>query len=243
MNDEALLKKLEDIKIPAHVGIIIDGNRRWAKKHGYLKYRGHTAGFKLLKKIIKFAFKTGIKHLSIYALSIENLKREERELKHLFSLLKKGLAEIRQDKDIMKESVKINILGRTYLLPKDLQEEIKKTHEFTRNNNKLTLNFCIAYNGQDEIVDAVKEIINKNMPSEEIDRNIIKSHLYTRNSPEADLIIRTGMEDGKRISGFLLWDASYAEFIFRDDYWPDYTKDMFVEDLIEYSRRNRRRGK
>ena len=243
MNDYELLKKIEGIELPLHVGIIIDGNRRWARKHILNAFNGHEKGFDILKKIIKFTFKTGIKFLSIYCLSMENLKRKEGEVKHLFKLLKKGLKELREDKDLKEDEVKINIIGRTHLLSEELQEEIRQTQELTKDYNKLTLNLCIAYNGQDEIVDAVKTMINKGLTSNDLNRETIKKHLYTKDSPELDLIIRTGMKDGARISGFLVWDASYAEFIFRDEYWPEYTNEMLIQDLVEYSRRNRRRGK
>ena len=115
--------------------------------------------------------------------------------------------------------------------------------DYTKDNEKNFINLCIMYDGQEEIVDAVKKIVHDGVDSEEIDQNLIKQYLYTHDFPELDYVIRTGMEDGARISGFLLWDSSYAEFKFRKDLWPDYTREMIIEDLLEFSTRNRRKGK
>jgi len=202
---------------------------------------GHTKGYETITKILRHAVRIGIKYLSVYALSIKNLERNEREVKHLFKLLEKGLKDIANDEEIVGREVKINVLGRTELLPKGLQEGIKAIEDKTRNHDKHFLNLCIAYDGQDEIVDAVKKIVEDGAGP--ISKKLIKSHLYTKDSPAVDLIIRTGMGDGARISGFLLWDASYAEFIFRNEYWPDYTEQMFEQDLEEYASRMRRFGK
>jgi len=139
--------------------------------------------------------------------------------------------------------VNFNVIGRIYLLPEEVRNKIKELISFTKDNDKNFINLCIMYDGQEEIVDAVKEIIKNGVKEEEINKKTIKKHLYTRNFPEVDYIIRTGMEDGARISGFLLWDASYAEFKFRADLWPDYSQEMVIEDLIDFSNRNRRKGK
>ena len=243
LSDEELFKRVNKDNLPVHVGLILDGNRRWATEKGMNPLKGHTIGFDILKDIIRFAIKLGIKHLSLYTLSMENLKRSQTEVNHLFFLLKKGLGELRKDKELKKNEVKIKVLGRLNLLPKNLQSEISKIHQETKDYSKYVVNFCIAYDGQDEIVDAVKSIIDEGLSSSSIDRAVIKDHLYTKELPPLDLIVRTGMGDAARISGFLLWDASYAEFKFRNEYWPDYTKELLVEDLNEYSTRHRRFGK
>lgn len=243
MSDEELIRDLEGVGLPKHVGIIIDGNRRWAESKGLPAMKGHTRGFELLKEIIEFAFKAGIKHLSIYALSIKNLERSESEVKHLFNLLSNGLKSFVNNKELKKHEVRIKVLGRLNLLPVKLQDSIKDAEEATKDYSKCFLNLCIAYDGQEELVDAVKAVVNEGLKSESVNKEVIKKHLYTRDSPEADLIIRTGMSDGARISGFLLWDASYSEFIFREDYWPDYTKEKLTDDLKKFAMRNRRFGK
>ncbi len=144
---------------------------------------------------------------------------------------------------VKEEKVNFNVIGRVHLLPADVRAKINELIEFTKENDQNFINLCIMYDGQEEIVDAVKEIIKNGVKAGDINREVIKNHLYTRDFPEVDYIIRTGMEDGARISGFLLWDASYAEFRFRDDYWPDYNEEMLIEDIREYLRRTRRRGK
>jgi len=177
-------------------------------------------------------------------LSLENLrKRSETEIKYIFGIILDAVDAVVKEATVKEEKVNFNVIGRTYLLPEEVRHKIKELIDFTKDNNKNFINLCIMYDGQEEIVDAVKEIIKKGIKEEEINREVIKKHLYTRDFPEVDYIIRTGMEDGARISGFLLWDASYAEFKFRADLWPDYSKEMIIEDLKDFSKRVRRKGK
>jgi len=177
-------------------------------------------------------------------LSLENLrKRSEEEIKFIFGIILDAVDAVVKEATVKEEKVNFNVIGRIYLLPEEVRNKIKELIDFTKDNDKNFINLCIMYDGQEEIVDAVKEIIKKGVKEEEINREVIKNHLYTRDFPEVDYIIRTGMEDGARISGFLLWDASYAEFKFRADLWPDYSKEMVIEDLIDFSNRNRRKGK
>jgi undecaprenyl diphosphate synthase len=177
-------------------------------------------------------------------LSLENLrKRSEEEIKFIFGIILEAVDAVVKEATVKEEKVNFNVIGRIYLLPEEVRDKIKELIDFTKDNNKNFINLCIMYDGQEEIVDAVKEIIKTGVKEEEINKKTIKKHLYTRNFPEVDYIIRTGMEDGARISGFLLWDASYAEFKFRADLWPDYSKEMVIEDLIDFSNRNRRKGK
>jgi undecaprenyl diphosphate synthase len=177
-------------------------------------------------------------------LSLENLrKRSEEEIKYIFGIILDAVDAVVKEATVKEEKVNFNVIGRVYLLPEEVRNKIKELIDFTKNNDKNFINLCIMYDGQEEIVDAVKEIIKNGIKEEEINREVIKNHLYTRNFPEVDYIIRTGMEDGARISGFLLWDASYAEFKFRSDLWPDYSKEMIIEDLKDFSNRVRRKGK
>lgn len=205
---------------------------------------GHLIGYQNLKERLFDFFDAGIHYLSIYALSLENLKkRSEEEIKYIFKIILDAVDAVIQEATVKEEKVNFNVIGRIYLLPEGVRLKINELIEFTKENNKNFINLCIMYDGQEEIVDAVKDIIKSGIKVEEINREVIKSHLYTRNFPEVDYIIRTGMEDGARISGFLLWDASYAEFKFRTDLWPDYDKEMVLEDIQDYSNRNRRKGK
>jgi len=247
LNDIVSLEQLKEEygdKLPLHVGVILDGNRRWIKRKGIKDtLKGHNAGYNTLKKLIYSSYDIGIKYLTIYALSTDNVaKRSKREINYLFELLLRGIEDVFEEPLTFEKEVKIQVFGHIEELPDEFQEKIKKIYESTKNHNKYFLNMCIIYDGQEEIVDAVKKIINKGIQADRISKEIIKQNLYTHNIPEADYIIRTGMEDGARISGFLLWDSSYAEFRFRKELWPDYNEAMLLEDLKEYIRRNRRKG-
>jgi len=238
------LKEEYGDKLPVHLGVILDGNRRWVNRKGIKDtLKGHKAGYSTLKKIIYSAYDIGIKYLTIYALSTDNVaKRSKKEISYLFELLLRGIEDLFEEPLTFEKKVRIQVFGRIEGLPKDFQAKIKKIHESTKNHKNFFFNICILYDGQEEIVDAVKKIIQKGIQPDRISKEIIKQNLYTHNIPEADFIIRTGMEDGARISGFLLWDSSYAEFRFRKELWPDYNEDMLIEDLKEYVRRNRRKG-
>ncbi|MCK4381835.1 MAG: di-trans,poly-cis-decaprenylcistransferase [Candidatus Lokiarchaeota archaeon] len=205
---------------------------------------GHFIGYKNLKERLFDFFDAGIQYLSIYALSLENLKkRSKEEISYIFGIILDAVDAVIKEATVKEEKVNFNVIGRVHLLPEDVRIKTKELIEFTKENDQNFINLCIMYDGQEEIVDAVKEIIKNGVKAEDINRDVIKNHLYTRDFPEVDYIIRTGMDDGARISGFLLWDASYAEFKFRTDLWPDYSKEMVLEDLQDYANRNRRKGK
>ena len=237
------LKSLPSKRLPKHVGLILDGNRRWAVKNLLNINVGHLIGYKNLKERLFDFFDAGIHYLSIYALSLENVrKRSNVEIEYIFGIILDAVDSVIQESTVKEESVKFNVIGRIHLLPETVQEKIQELINFTEKNDRNFINLCIMYDGQEEIVDAVKDILKDKVMIDEVDKNLIKNHLYTHNFPELDYIIRTGMEDGARISGFLLWDASYAEFKFRTDLWPDYSQDMVYEDLLDYTKRNRRKG-
>lgn len=238
------LKDIPKSKLPKHIGLILDGNRRWAVKNLLNVNVGHLIGYENLKKRLFDFFEAGIHYLSIYALSLENVrKRSEEEIIYIFRIILDAVDTVIKESTVKEEKVKFNVIGRIHLLPQKVQEKINELIEFTKDHDQNFINLCIMYDGQDEIVDAVKNIVKDGIKVDEIDRELIKSYLYTRYFPEADYIIRTGMEDGARISGFLLWDSSYAEFKFRKDLWPDYNREMIIEDLLDYIERNRRKGK
>ena len=238
------MERLNKSKLPHHIGLILDGNRRWARKNNVDINIGHLVGYKTLRERLFDFFEAGIRYLTIYALSLENAKkRSSEELKYIYKIILKAVDTVIKESIIKDEKIKINIIGRLSVLPLDVQEKIKELIEFTKDHNQAFLNICIMYDGQEEIVDAVKKILKDKINPDNINRELIKKYLYTNNFPELDFIIRTGMEDGARISGFLLWDASYAEFKFRSDFWPDYSKEMLIEDLKDYINRNRRKGR
>ncbi len=238
------LKKEAKGKLPRHIGLILDGNRRWAKKRNLNMNLGHLAGYETLRKILFSFLDLGIKYLSVFALSNENVKkRSPQELQYIYNLIINVIDVISKDPVIKEEKVRMNVIGRLSLLPPDVREKINSLIETTKDHDQKFLNICIMYDGQEEIIDAVKKILDDKINPKDVNIDLFKSYLYSKDFPELDYIIRTGMEDGARISGFLLWDASYAEFRFRDNYWPDYNEEMLIEDIREYLRRTRRRGK
>lgn len=239
-----LLKRLDPSRVPNHVGIIMDGNRRWAKSKGLPVFEGHRRGKENTRSIENACVDAGVKTLTLYAFSSENLKkREEGEKKFLLSLFERAFKEYAKDKDVHKHRIRINVFGRTELLPENVRKAIETAKKATENYDSYYLNICLVYDGQDEIVDAVRKIVKEGVKPEQIDRQTIKKHLYTKDCPEADFIIRTGMNKEKRLSGFLLWDSSYSEFYFTPVFWPAFDKAEFIKALIDYQKRERRFGK
>ena len=169
-------------------------------------------------------------------------KRNTQELEYIYKIMVKAVDTVITESIVKEEKVRFGVIGRISMLPQKAREKIEELIKFTENHNQNFINLCIMYDGHEEIVDAIKEIIKNNIKSEDVNKELIKKYLYTKNFPPLDYIIRTGMDDGARISGFLLWDSSYAEFKFRNDLWPDYNKEMVIEDLEDYLRRNRRLG-
>lgn len=227
--------------LPKHVAIIMDGNRRWAKQNNLDTPQGHKAGAETLKKLAKFANKIGIKYMTVYAFSTENWKRSQEEVGAIMKLLKYYIASFFKEYD---ENIKINVLGKISDLPKDLQEEINKTTEKTKNNTGLVLNICFNYGGRDEIVTAAKKIAEKAIKGEikieDINEQMISDNLYTAGQPDPDLLIRTSGEE--RISNFLPWQISYSEFVFTEKYWPEYDENEFIKSIQIYQKRTRRFG-
>ncbi len=238
------LEEIEKERLPKHIGLIVDGNRRWAKNRNIDVNFGHLVGYENLKKRLFDFFEAGIHYVSLYILSLENVrKRSKEELEYIYKIMIKAVDTVINESIVKEEKVKFNVVGRLWMLPPKAKKKIEELIEFTKGHDQNFINLCIMYDGHEEIVDAVKEMINDGVKPEEINTSLIKSYLYTKSFPELDFIIRTGMDDGARISGFLLWDSSYAEFKFRNDLWPDYNREMVIEDLIDYSKRNRRMGR
>ncbi|MFX1427649.1 MAG: polyprenyl diphosphate synthase, partial [Promethearchaeota archaeon] len=238
------LKEVAMDKLPKHIGLIVDGNRRWAKKRNLDINFGHLVGYENLKKRLFDFFEAGIHYLSLYILSLENLrKRTPEELEYIYEIMIKAVDTVINESIVKDDKVRFNVIGRLGLLPTEAKKKIQQLIDFTKNHDQNFINLCIMYDGHEEIVDAVKKIINDGIKPEEIDANLVKNYLYTKDFPPLDYIIRTGMDDGARISGFLLWDSSYAEFKFRKDLWPDYNKEMVIADLFDYTKRIRRMGK
>jgi undecaprenyl diphosphate synthase len=243
--NEENIEKVDEIinvnNLPEHIAIIMDGNRRWAKKNNLNTAQGHKEGAENLKRISKFANKIGIKYLTVYAFSTENWKRSEEEVGAIMKLLKFYILDFFKSYD---ENIKVNVIGKIGDLPKDLQKEIRSVEEKTKNNTGLVLNIAFNYGGRDEIVTAVKTITQKvldgKLKIDDITENEISNSLYTAGQPDPDLLIRTSGEE--RISNFLPWQISYSEFVFTDKYWPEYSNSDLLESIQIYQKRTRRFG-
>ena len=227
--------------LPEHIAIIMDGNRRWAKKNNLTTPQGHKEGAENLKRISKFANKLGIKYLTVYAFSTENWKRSKEEVGAIMKLLNFYILDFFKSYD---ENIKVNVIGRMSDIPDDLQKEIKSVEEKTKDNTGLVLNIAFNYGGRDEIVSAVKniarDVVEGKIKIEEITEDTVSNNLYTANQPDPDLLIRTSGEE--RISNFLPWQISYSEFVFTDKYWPEYSNTDLLESIQIYQKRTRRFG-
>lgn len=236
------MKKELDEKnhIPKHVGIIMDGNRRWAEARGLGFNEGHEAGAKNLEKIVDRAEELGIKHLTIYTLSTENWrKRTQKEVRGIFNLLLKMIREKKEE--YQKKGVKLFVLGNFQAFPKKVARAIEEMLKIVLRHERMKVNVALNYGGRDEIIRAIKNIIKEGIPPEKINEKLVAEHLYTNGQPDPDLIIRTGGE--VRLSNFLLWQMSYAELYFTDTLWPDFGPAEFDQAIVEYQKRKRRFGK
>ena len=233
-------KKLE--KIPTHVAIIMDGNGRWAKKRNMPRVKGHYEGMQTVKKITKYASKLGIKYLTLYAFSTENWARPKEEVSYLMDLPEKMFTSFMPE--LMENNVKVEVIGVVEKLPENTRKAVEDAVEQTKNNTGLKLIFALNYGSKDEIVTAVKRIAqgatNNEYKVEEIDEQLISDNLFTKDTPDPDLLIRTSGE--QRISNFLLWQIAYSEFIFTKVAWPDFVEEEFYKALLEYQSRDRRFG-
>ena len=237
------MKKENFTHLPNHVAIIMDGNGRWAKKIGRKRAFGHENGTKSVRECIDQSIKLGIKNLTLYVFSTENWNRPKYEVKALMDLLVYSLEKERIN--LIDNGIKLNVIGDIEALNDKPKSKLKSIISETKNNKKLNLNLAISYGSKQEIVNAIREVSNKVknniISSKNIDENIINEHLYTRNLPNVDLLIRTGGE--KRVSNFLLWQIAYAEMYFTDVLWPDFKREDFMKALDDYHKRERRFGK
>ncbi len=225
--------------IPQHIGFIMDGNRRWARRRGLPTLEGHLRGYGKIKKIARLCFEKGVRFLTFFAFSTENWDRSKEEVSYLMDLVKTAMRE--SFGEFHKKNIRIKISGRINQLPEDLQEIIAETVEKTKNNIQGVLNIALNYGGRPEIIDAVKNIINKKLSADQIDEKTIKENLYTSDLPDPELIIRTSGE--QRLSGFLLWESAYSELYFTDKCWPEFNENDLEKSLEEYANRERRFGK
>ena len=224
--------------LPLHVAITMDGNGRWATQRKLPRSAGHDKGLHTVKAIVKAAADLGIKNLTLYIFSTENWKRTQAEVGFLMNLIHTHL---KQELDFYKENgIRLNHIGDLSALPQNIQKDITDAIADTKTFNGMTLNLAINYGGRDEIIRGIKKIINDKKQPQEIDEKLISSYLDMPQSPDVDLLIRTGGE--KRLSNFLLWHIPYAEQIYIDTLWPDYTIEQFYANIEEFQSRNRRFG-
>jgi undecaprenyl diphosphate synthase len=229
----------EGLTVPRHVAIIMDGNGRWAAERNLPRAIGHRAGTDNVRAIIQACVECGVKVLTLYAFSTENWQRPYDEIEALFCIL--GDVIERECEELNREGVRIRHLGTLDNVPTELADRIHRAVELTATNDRLLVNVAFNYGSQSEIVRAVRRIVAKGIAAEDIDPDVISSHLDTAGVPDPDLIIRTAGE--MRLSNFLLWQAAYAEYWCTDVYWPDFDSDRFKQALLEYGSRERRFGR
>jgi len=230
-------------EIPQHLAIIMDGNGRWAKNKGKNRLFGHTKGVKAVQEVVEECAVLKIKYLTLYAFSTENWNRPEEEIGVLMKLLLSSLKS--EFEKLLKNRIKLNVIGNTDQLPMSVQKELDYVIKQTENNSEMILTLALSYGGREEIESAIKQLAvkvkNNIISPEKIDQSIINEHLYTRDLPDVDLLIRTSGE--KRISNFLLWQIAYAELYFSKVLWPDFRKKHLHKAITNYQKRERRFGK
>ena len=238
-----LFYKMQDIiKTPQHIAIIMDGNGRWATQKGLPRIMGHKAGAETVEKIIEAALEFGIDYLTLYAFSCENWKRPKSEVDALMNYLKSYLT--KAEKEFNEKGIRLLAIGELELLPDKVAQRLSKTIESTKNNLNMTVVLALSYGSRQEIVRAAKsiaqEIKNGKIDIDNIDENTFGNYLYTSKIPDPDILIRTSYE--LRLSNFLLWQLSYAEFYFSKKMWPDFNKEDLGEIISDFQKRERRYG-
>jgi undecaprenyl diphosphate synthase len=225
-------------RVPQHIGIIMDGNGRWAQARGLPRAAGHRAGTEALRGVLRAAVEFGIQILTIYAFSTENWGRPETEVKALLAIFERMID--RELAELHKEGVQLHHLGRLDRLTPRLQQKVLDAIELTKDNQQLILNVAFDYGGRAELVHAIRCIIADDVPAEQVDDSLVSRYLYTAELPDPDLIIRTSGE--MRVSNFLIWQGAYAEFYVVPTLWPDFGKDELYQALVNYNQRERRFG-
>jgi tritrans,polycis-undecaprenyl-diphosphate synthase [geranylgeranyl-diphosphate specific] len=242
-----LENEIKNGDIPNHIAIILDGNRRWAKRHLAMTKEGHWRGADSVENLLDWCEEFDIKIITLYALSAENMDRKDDELEYLYELIRMRLEKLLNDPRIHKNKMRVKAIGRIELLPNSIKDILNKLDIATKNYDNHFLNIALAYGGQLELVDAVKKIGEKikdgSLNVNEIDKKVIESNLYTSHLPQSspDMILRTSGE--KRLSGFLMWQSAYSELIFMDIFWPEFRKIDLMRAIRTFQERKRRLGK
>ncbi len=240
-----LHRQIDIKKAPTHVGLILDGNRRYARERKLPPWYGHRDGAERIIEVLKYLWESGVKVVTLYAFSIENFQRRKVEVSKIMEIAKEKFSEVITNPDIHKHRCRIQAIGRVDLLPPDVQQAIRDAEEATKDYNDHVLNVAIGYSGRAEIVDAFKALAEKvkkgELNPEDIDEKVVELYLYTRGLPDPDLIIRTSGEE--RLSGFLLWQSAYSELYFSQIYWPEVRRIDIWRAIRSYTKRGRRFGK
>ncbi|MFQ5943551.1 MAG: isoprenyl transferase [Anaerolineales bacterium] len=224
--------------IPTHVAIIMDGNGRWARERHLPRLAGHRAGVENLRRVLRAAVEYGIRYLTIYAFSTENWERPSREVRGLMNILEDVID--RELEEMHENGVQLRHIGRLKGLRPELQEKVRHAIDLTKNNNQLVLNVAWNYGGRDEIIHAIQCMIEDGIEPSAIDEEKVHQYLFTSESPDPDLVIRTSGE--LRVSNFLIWQSAYSEWVFPDTYWPDFGPEELREALWAFAQRERRFG-
>lgn len=235
-----LSKAKTKAKIPKHIAIILDGNRRWARKKGLSVSEGHKEGAKNLERIVEHCRKLGVKHLTVYALSTENWrKRAKKEVEGIFGLLIRIVKEKKEE--YRKRGIKLTVLGNFQAFPLKVRRAIEEMLKIVKKHERIKCNIALNYGARDEIIRAIQNMMKDGVKPSEVNEELVNQYLYTKDAPDPDLIIRTGGE--LRLSNFLLWQLSYAELYFTDTLWPDFGPKELDKAILEYNKRKRRFGK
>lgn len=237
--EEEIIKKIDFSRIPKHVAVIMDGNGRWAKKRNLPRVEGHREGEKSVKEIVEASARLGIKYLTLYAFSKENWKRPRSEVATLWKLLEEYLK--REYKVLLDNDLCLKVIGQTERIPTRVMKELKRVIDLTKNNTRMTIFLAVNYGGRAEIIDAIKKMVKERQKDmDSLNENEFSKYLYTGESPDPDLLIRTSGE--LRISNFLLWQIAYSEIWITSDLWPDFRKRHLFQAVYDYQKRERRFG-
>ncbi len=230
---------MENKETPKHIAIIPDGNRRWGREKGISMREAYAIGIRKIGDVMKWCKEADIRMLTMWGFSTDNFRRDEKEITDLFGLFKENLKKALDSDEKNKHDLRVRFFGRLHLFPQEIQEMIKKAEEISAKNSAYQLNLLLSYGGREEIVDTVNEIISKGITK--VDEKTISEHLYTRDLPDPDLIIRTSGE--QRLSGLLPWQSCYSEFYFCNKLWPDFSQEDLKDALEDFAERKRRYGK
>ncbi|WP_373057916.1 isoprenyl transferase [Zunongwangia sp. H14] len=235
--------KVNPEKLPRHIAVIMDGNGRWAKQKGFMRAVGHEEGTTAVRDVVEGCAEIGVENLTLYAFSTENWNRPKLEVDTLMRLLVSSLR--KEIKTLQDNNIRLNAIGNLETLPKKARKELKEVIDKTASNERMVLTLALSYGSREELTNCIKSISNKvknnELSADAIDESVINEHLYTRNLPDVDLLIRTSGE--QRISNFLLWQIAYAELYFTSILWPDFRKENLFEAIYNYQNRERRFGK